>query len=97
MNFLAAFLASFVAVAVANPVDSAVVRTSALEDHFNCDLSPLLNCTGGLDQEGACDDDGWTCPGDGLHPTTSNATCAAQCICEINSKTSLALKDIWED
>ncbi|KAJ7623019.1 hypothetical protein DFH06DRAFT_1446658 [Mycena polygramma] len=83
MNFLAALLASFVAVAVANPVNNVVVPKSVLEARVPCDLAPFLNCTGGITQEAACNGDGWTCPGNGLHPVTSNATCVAQCTCEI--------------
>ncbi|KAJ7623015.1 hypothetical protein DFH06DRAFT_758810 [Mycena polygramma] len=83
MNFLAALLASFVAVAVANPVYNAVARETVLEARAQCDLAPFLNCTGGIIQEAACDGDRWTCPGDGLHPVTSNATCVAQCTCVI--------------
>ncbi|KAJ7611569.1 hypothetical protein DFH06DRAFT_156848 [Mycena polygramma] len=88
MNFFAALLASFLAVAVANPVNNGVVRNSdsVLEARVvtrSCLTLPYLICEGGLDQEVACNGDGWTCPGNGLHPTTSNATCAAQCICEI--------------
>ncbi|KAJ7623014.1 hypothetical protein DFH06DRAFT_1481795 [Mycena polygramma] len=86
MNFFAALLASFLAVAVANPVNSVVVRESALEGGAvtrSCLTLPYLICEGGLDQEVTCNGDGWTCPGNGLHPTTSNATCVAQCICEI--------------
>ncbi|KAJ6505754.1 hypothetical protein C8R47DRAFT_1315939 [Mycena vitilis] len=86
MNFFAALLASLVAVAAANPVNNVVVRESALEARaatHSCLTLPFLICEGGIDQEVACNGDGWTCPGNGLHPATSNATCAAQCICEI--------------
>ncbi|KAJ6505758.1 hypothetical protein C8R47DRAFT_1102347 [Mycena vitilis] len=76
MNFLAALLASFVAAAAANPMHNAVARQ-------HCDLLPFLRCKGGLSQDSACDGHAWTCPGNGLHPITSNATCAAQCTCII--------------
>ncbi|KAJ7623020.1 hypothetical protein DFH06DRAFT_1481798, partial [Mycena polygramma] len=79
MNFLAALLASFIAGAVANPVNNAVTRETALETRVNCELIPFLLCAGGIDQDTACDENAWTCPGDGLHPVISNATCAEQC------------------
>ncbi|KAJ7495029.1 hypothetical protein FB451DRAFT_1163755 [Mycena latifolia] len=63
MNFLAVLLASSLAVATAN-----IPR--------NCLTLPFL-CDGGIDQELACID-AWQCPGNGLHPVISNATCAAQ-------------------
>ncbi|KAJ7899685.1 hypothetical protein B0H13DRAFT_2336941 [Mycena leptocephala] len=84
MNLLTALLASFLAVAAANPVGDIAAREVALEARatLHCDLLPFLICEGGLDQEIACELP-FQCPGNGLHPIISNATCAAQCVCEI--------------
>ncbi|KAJ7466424.1 hypothetical protein FB451DRAFT_1178577 [Mycena latifolia] len=71
MNFLTALLASFLAVAAANPVGDVAARVPCL-------TLPFLLCDGGIDQDIACGDDAWKCPGNGLHPIISNATCAAQ-------------------
>ncbi|KAJ7480769.1 hypothetical protein FB451DRAFT_1394833 [Mycena latifolia] len=77
MHLLTAVLASFLAVAAANPL-------AARNDTIHCDALPFLVCNGGIDQVIACDDV-WhfQCPGNGLHPVISNATCAAECVCEI--------------
>ncbi|KAJ7923578.1 hypothetical protein B0H13DRAFT_1979621 [Mycena leptocephala] len=86
MNFLTALLASFLAVAAANPVGNIAARDTAADAGVlprNCLVLPFLLCDGGIDQQIACNAAGWQCPGNGLHPTTSNATCATQCVCEI--------------
>ncbi|KAJ7451353.1 hypothetical protein FB451DRAFT_1284292 [Mycena latifolia] len=80
MNLLTALLASFFAVAAAKPVGDMAAREVAVAR--NCLTLPFLLCDGGIDQEIACGD-AWQCPGNGLHPVISNATCAAQCVCEI--------------
>ncbi|KAJ7466421.1 hypothetical protein FB451DRAFT_1178573 [Mycena latifolia] len=41
-----------------------------------CLTLPFLLCDGVIDQEIGCGH-AWKCPGNGLHPITSNATCAA--------------------
>ncbi|KAJ7458067.1 hypothetical protein FB451DRAFT_1182821 [Mycena latifolia] len=61
MNLLTTLLASFLAVAAAN---------------LHCEIVPFLSCKGGIDQQIACGD-AWECPGNGLRPIISNATCAA--------------------
>ncbi|KAJ6488819.1 hypothetical protein C8R45DRAFT_1097170 [Mycena sanguinolenta] len=68
MNFLAALLASFLAIAAANPVDRIAVREPAV---LQCDILPFLNCTGGIDQQIACGD-AWKCLANGPHPIISN-------------------------
>ncbi|KAJ7339998.1 hypothetical protein DFH08DRAFT_875907 [Mycena albidolilacea] len=78
MNFLA-LLASFIAVAAANPASNMVAREPS---GVHCDIAPFLSCEGGIEQQVACGDV-WECPGNGLHPVMSNATCAAECVCEI--------------
>ncbi|KAJ6564052.1 hypothetical protein B0H19DRAFT_1258560 [Mycena capillaripes] len=78
MNLMAALLVSFAAVVVANPVpaeDFAVAR--------NCQSLPFLICTGGINQEIACTDLGFQCPTSGLSPVISDATCEAQCVCDV--------------
>ncbi|KAJ7256690.1 hypothetical protein C8J57DRAFT_1517329 [Mycena rebaudengoi] len=85
MNFLAALLASFLADSAANPVGDIGGCTAALEARIVpkiCDVLPFLLCDGGIDQEIACGH-AWSCPSNGLHPVINNATCAAQCVCEI--------------
>ncbi|KAJ6568746.1 hypothetical protein B0H19DRAFT_1256464 [Mycena capillaripes] len=82
MNFLVALLASFIAVAAANPVGDAAIQARGPVVPKHCDILPFLLCDGGIDQQIACGDE-WSCSGNGLHPTISNATCAAQCVCEI--------------
>ncbi|KAJ7277714.1 hypothetical protein C8J57DRAFT_1503557 [Mycena rebaudengoi] len=82
MNFLVVdLLASFMAVAAANPVGDIGARDAALEARIlvpkHCNILPFLRCDGGIDQEIACGD-AWSCPGNGLHPVIDNATCAAQ-------------------
>ncbi|KAJ7764801.1 hypothetical protein B0H16DRAFT_1525795 [Mycena metata] len=80
MKLLTTLLASFFAVALGNPLGD----MTAPEVARNCQTLPFLICTGVIDQEIACGDTApWTCPGNGLHPVTSNATCAADCVCEI--------------
>ncbi|KAJ7340001.1 hypothetical protein DFH08DRAFT_1082492 [Mycena albidolilacea] len=79
MNFLAALLASFIAVAAANPVSNMVAREPS---PLSCHILPFLLCEGGAEQQLACGD-AWECPGNGLHPIMSNVTCAAECVCEI--------------
>ncbi|KAJ7806998.1 hypothetical protein B0H14DRAFT_3483671 [Mycena olivaceomarginata] len=86
MNLFIALLASFFAVAAANPMGDIAARHAAVVEAQklarNCQSLPFIICPGGIDQEIACGDD-WTCPGNGQHPITSDATCAAQCTCEI--------------
>ncbi|KAJ7622074.1 hypothetical protein FB45DRAFT_121576 [Roridomyces roridus] len=73
MQILAVLLAAFVASTAANPI---------IGPH--CDLAPFLNCTGGLEQEANCQENfSWKCTVSGVAPDTSDATCAAQCVCEI--------------
>ncbi|KAJ6596215.1 hypothetical protein DFH09DRAFT_1072270 [Mycena vulgaris] len=79
MNFLAALLASLLAVAAANPVGDMAAREPAGPP---CEIVPSLSCQGGIDQQIACGD-AWTCSGNGLHPVISNATCAAQSFVQI--------------
>ncbi|KAJ7482641.1 hypothetical protein FB451DRAFT_1235784 [Mycena latifolia] len=79
MNILTALLASFFAVAAANPVHDVAAREAAA---LHCLIAPFLSCEGGIDQQFACGNT-WQCPGKGLPPIIANATCAAQCVCEI--------------
>ncbi|KAJ7045301.1 hypothetical protein C8F04DRAFT_1388827 [Mycena alexandri] len=76
MQRFAALLASFLAVAVANPM--AAREPSGV----HCDIVPFLRCEGGINQQITCGED-WECPGNGLHPIIADPYCAAQCVCEI--------------
>ncbi|KAJ7476708.1 hypothetical protein FB451DRAFT_1243816 [Mycena latifolia] len=82
MHLLTVVLASLFAIAAANQPAGDIAARKATVVPRSCDLLPFLVCDGGIDQEIACGD-AWQCPGNGLHPIISNATCAAQCVCEI--------------
>ncbi|KAJ7636219.1 hypothetical protein FB45DRAFT_906148 [Roridomyces roridus] len=74
MQLLTTLIASFVALAAANPVAS---------NPRSCQILPFLSCEGGIDQQLACQALPWSCPSNGATPVISDATCAAQCVCEI--------------
>ncbi|KAJ7622071.1 hypothetical protein FB45DRAFT_926928, partial [Roridomyces roridus] len=74
MQLLTMLIASFVALAAANPVAS---------NPRSCLIVPFLSCEGGIDQQLACQALPWSCPANGATPVISDETCAAQCVCEI--------------
>ncbi|KAF8202659.1 hypothetical protein K438DRAFT_2015253 [Mycena galopus ATCC 62051] len=78
MNFLAT-LVSFLAVAAATPVADMAARTPQV----HCHIVPFLRCEGGIDQQIACQSEDWTCKANGVPPIMYNATCVAQCVCDI--------------
>ncbi|KAJ6529702.1 hypothetical protein B0H19DRAFT_1193107 [Mycena capillaripes] len=79
MKFFVALLASFLAVAAANPVGDMAAREPS---GLHCEIVPFLSCSGGIDQQIACGET-WTCPGNGLHPVIADPTCETDCVCEI--------------
>ncbi|KAJ7636407.1 hypothetical protein FB45DRAFT_1024528 [Roridomyces roridus] len=79
MQLLAALIASFVALAAANPV----ADLGAREPQVVCDTLPFLRCQGGINQQVACQAIPWTCSSTGATPVISDATCAADCVCEV--------------
>ncbi|KAF8168971.1 hypothetical protein K438DRAFT_1983555 [Mycena galopus ATCC 62051] len=87
MKFLIPLLVPFLALAAANPLGDIAAREAAVVEARavprNCLTLPFLICTGGINQEIACGDIPWSCPGDGEPPNTSSTTCAADCVCEI--------------
>ncbi|KAJ6521223.1 hypothetical protein B0H19DRAFT_1385376 [Mycena capillaripes] len=81
-NLITALLVSFAAVALAKPVVDGAAREASVEWR-SCQTVPFLVCSGSVDQEFACANLGFNCPGNGLSPVISDPTCAAQCVCEI--------------
>ncbi|KAJ7636218.1 hypothetical protein FB45DRAFT_1024348 [Roridomyces roridus] len=79
MQLLAAFIASVIALAAANPVAELGTR----EPQLHCDILPFLSCQGGVNQQLACQALPWSCSANGATPDISDATCAADCTCEV--------------
>ncbi|KAJ7622076.1 hypothetical protein FB45DRAFT_1006137 [Roridomyces roridus] len=70
MQLLAALFASFVALAVSNPVGDMAAR----EPQVHCEIVPFLSCKGGIDQQVSCQSHEWTCLKNGAHPIIRNIT-----------------------
>ncbi|KAJ7478238.1 hypothetical protein FB451DRAFT_1396024 [Mycena latifolia] len=74
MNFILALLVSFVSVAVATPT-----AYDPRADRRTCQIAGIL-CTGG-ESEDFCTNLGFQCQGRGNPILSSDAGCAAHCVC----------------
>ncbi|KAJ7114289.1 hypothetical protein C8R44DRAFT_881152 [Mycena epipterygia] len=80
-------LLPFFAAAIANPIVEVVARNSAFDardtlNQRNCQIIDLV-CNDGDTQAVECQETPFQCNEIGLPPVTSNATCAAQCLCHV--------------